>query len=68
VIWQQQFERAVRGVVRTDCELRTGLRNDLSFAQHEFSDPLIVAAIESGHPFTQGNAAKRDLRVQIFSH
>jgi len=33
------FESEVRGIVRTDRELRAASRNDLGFAQHEFGDP-----------------------------
>jgi len=65
---RDMFESEVRGIVRTDRELRAGFRNDLRFAQHEFGDPLIVAAIECGHPFAKGDTAERHLRMHVLAH
>jgi len=41
---------------RTERELRAGFRNDLRFAQHEFGDGRMVAAIECGHPLAHRDA------------
>src|SRR6266851_7277037 len=61
-------ESEVRGIVRTDRELRAGIRNDLCFAEHEFGDALMVAAIECGHPLGKGDAAERHLRMHVLAH
>src|SRR5216684_1484158 len=61
-------ESEVRGIVRTDRELRAGIRNDLCFAEHEFGDALIVAAIECRHPLAKGDAAERHLRMHVLAH
>jgi len=58
----------VRGIVRTDRELRARIRNDLRFAQHEFGDVLIVATIECGHPLAKRDAAQCHLRMHVLAH
>ena len=58
----------MRGIVRTDRKIRASTRHDFRFAQHKLSNPLVVAAIERGHPLTHSNAAQCDLGVQMFAH
>jgi hypothetical protein len=65
---RDMFESEMGGIVRTDREMGTRFRNDLRFAEHEFGDGLIVAAIECRHPLAEGDAAERHLRMHVLTH